>query len=204
MKRALSLLLACLFVMACAAGCDSKNSGSSGTDFSKGIHHATIEIQDYGTVTLELDADAAPITVQNFVSLAQSGFYDGLTFHRMQFGFVLQGGDPQGNGMGGSEETIKGEFAANKVNNPISHTRGVISMARGGYSYDSASSQFFIVLSDDYTSSLDGLYAAFGKVTDGMDVIDRVCADLENCATDSMGTLTAADQPVMKRVTVID
>ena len=132
---------------------------------------AKIEIKDYGTVTVELDRKAAPITVDNFVKLARSGFYDGLTFHRVEWNVCIQGGDPKGDGTGGSGTNIKGEFAKNGWNNPISHKRGVISMARAT-DYNSASSQFFITLKD--TPSWDGEYAAFGHVTSGMDVVDSI------------------------------
>ena len=135
-----------------------------------GLHHAEIEVKDYGTIKVELDADTAPISVTNFVKLAQEHFYDGLTFHRVVDGFMAQGGDPNGDGTGGSKETIKGEFSANGVENNLSHTRGVVSMARSN-DMDSASSQFFICYSDDDTF-LDGQYAAFGMVTEGMDVVD--------------------------------
>ena len=137
---------------------------------------AVIEIEGYGTITLELDASAAPVTTENFVSLAREGFYDGLTFHRIIEGFMIQGGDPDGNGTGGSEQTIKGEFRENGVENSLSHTRGVISMARSN-DYDSASSQFFIVHED--STFLDGSYAAFGYVKEGMEVVDAICADAE-------------------------
>lgn len=163
------------------------------------LHHAQIEIADYGTITVELDASAAPITVENFISLAESGFYDGLTFHRIIEGFMMQGGDPDGNGTGGSGQTIKGEFSANGVDNPISHTRGTISMARSN-DYDSASSQFFIMQED--TLLLDGSYAAFGHVTDGMDVVDQICADAQ--PTDNNGTIPAGQQPVITSITILD
>ena len=165
-----------------------------------GKHHVEIEVQDYGTVSVELDADAAPITVTNFIKLANEGFYDGLTFHRVVAGFVLQGGDPEGNGTGGSDESIKGEFSENGVENNLSHTRGAISMARAN-PYDSASSQFFIVLED--ATFLDGGYAAFGYVTDGMEIVDKICeetpvADMET------GLVNAEDQPVITKITVVD
>ncbi len=131
-------------------------------------YYADIEIENYGTVTVKLDPSAAPITCANFIKLANDGFYDGLTFHRIKSGFMMQGGDPKANGTGGSGETIKGEFSANGVNNPLSHTRGAISMARGS-AYDSASSQFFIVHAD--YPSLDGQYAVFGYVVEGMNVV---------------------------------
>ncbi len=126
---------------------------------------------DGGIIELELDRDAAPETVDNFVELAKSGFYDGLIFHRVIRDFMIQGGDPTGSGMGGSDRRIRGEFAANGHQNPISHVRGVISMARA-QDPNSASSQFFIVHAD--AKYLDGSYAAFGHVTSGMDVVDRI------------------------------
>lgn len=164
-----------------------------------GLHHVTIDVQDYGTISLELDADTAPISVTNFINLANEGFYDGLTFHRIISGFMIQGGDPNGNGTGGSEKTIKGEFSANGVENDISHVRGVISMARAN-DPDSGSSQFFIVHED--STSLDGQYAAFGHVTDGMDVVDAICESVP--VQDNNGTVAAADQPVITAVTVVD
>lgn len=124
-----------------------------------------------GDIVIQLRPDVAPITVENFESLVSSGFYDGLTFHRVYSGFMIQGGDPDGNGTGGSEKTIKGEFSANGVNNTLSHKRGVVSMARSS-SYNSASSQFFICHAD--STFLDGNYAAFGEVVSGMDVVDGI------------------------------
>ena len=164
-----------------------------------GLHHVTIDVQDYGTISLELDADTAPISVTNFINLANEGFYDGLTFHRIISGFMIQGGDPNGNGTGGSEKTIKGEFSANGVENDISHVRGVISMARAN-DPDSGSSQFFIVHED--STFLDGQYAAFGHVTDGMDVVDAICEAVP--VQDNNGTVAATDQPVITAVTVVD
>ncbi|MBO7737653.1 MAG: peptidylprolyl isomerase, partial [Clostridia bacterium] len=136
-------------------------------------YYADIDIKDYGMITVQLDQSAAPKTVGNFISLAQSGFYDGLTFHRIIEGFMMQGGDPEGNGTGGAEKTVVGEFSANGHNNPISHKRGVISMARAN-DPNSASSQFFIVHQDS-EDSLDGKYAAFGHVISGMEVVDKIC-----------------------------
>lgn len=164
-----------------------------------GIHHVEIVVKDYGTIALELDADQAPISTSNFIALAKSGFYDGLTFHRIISGFMIQGGDPLGNGTGGSDTTIKGEFSANGVNNTISHKRGVISMARS-MENDSASSQFFIVHED--SDFLDGQYAAFGHVTSGMEFVDAICKDTP--VQDDNGTVLPADQPVIEKVTVID
>lgn len=157
-------------------------------------HHVEISVKDYGTIKLELDPTYAPISVDNFLTLAESGFYDGLTFHRIIDGFMIQGGDPKGDGTGGSETKIKGEFSANGVENPLSHKRGVISMARSN-AYDSASSQFFIMHKD--TPSLDGQYAAFGVVTEGMEVVDAI-------AEGHNGVLPYDEQPVIEKITVID
>ena len=132
-----------------------------------------IEMSDGGKIIVELDEKSAPLTVKNFQKLVAQHFYDGLIFHRVIFGFMIQGGDPQGTGMGGSKETVKGEFRANGISNPISHERGVISMARSQF-YNSASSQFFICHAD--AKFLDGQYAAFGKVVEGMDVVDRIAS----------------------------
>lgn len=164
-----------------------------------GKHHVTIEVENYGTISLELDADLAPITVTNFVNLAKSGFYDGLTFHRIISGFMIQGGDPLGNGTGGSEQTIKGEFSQNGVENNLSHKRGVISMARSN-DMDSASSQFFIVHQD--SDFLDGQYAGFGTVTEGIEVVDQICEKTQ--VEDDNGTVLSENQPKITKVTVAD
>ena len=189
-----------------ASAADETSDGAADTadtseneELLTGLHHVTIDVQDYGTISLELDADTAPISVTNFINLANEGFYDGLTFHRIISGFMIQGGDPNGNGTGGSEKTIKGEFSANGVENDISHVRGVISMARAN-DPDSGSSQFFIVHED--STFLDGQYAAFGHVTDGMDVVDAICEAVP--VQDNNGTVAAADQPVITAVTVVD
>lgn len=185
---------------AATASAGAEDSGVSDNNQLTGKHHAEIEIRDYGKIAVELDADAAPITVTNFVKLAKEGFYDGLTFHRIISGFMIQGGDPLGNGTGGSEETIKGEFAANGIENNISHVRGTISMARAE-DYNSASSQFFI-MHQDYTG-LDGEYAGFGKVTEGIEIVDKICEDTP-VADASSGTVEKANQPVIERVTILD
>ena len=164
-----------------------------------GIHHADINIRDYGEIQVELDADTAPVTVTNFVKLVQDQFYDGLTFWRIMDGFMMQGGDPKGNGTGGSGETIKGEFSSNGVDNDISHTRGTISMARST-DPDSASSQFFIVQAD--STFLDGDYAGFGHVTEGMDIVDKICEDAK--PTDDNGTIPSDQQPVIEKITITD
>lgn len=165
-----------------------------------GLHHIEIEVQGYGTIYCELDENVAPVTVQNFLDLAQSGFYDGLTFHRVVEGFVIQGGDPIGNGTGGSEQTITGEFLVNGYNNTLSHTRGVLSMARA-MDYNSASSQFFIMHQD--ATYLDGQYAAFGYVTEGMDVVDAIVANTPVQDIQS-GFVAQENQPVITKITVVD
>ncbi|MCM1370976.1 MAG: peptidylprolyl isomerase [Clostridium sp.] len=168
-------------------------------EYGTGLHHAQIKIKNYGIIELELDSDTAPITVSNFAKLVNNGFYDGLTFHRIIDGFMIQGGDPNGNGTGGSSETIKGEFSINGVSNNISHVRGVISMARSS-SFDSASSQFFIVHED--STYLDGQYAAFGRVTKGMEIVDKICEDTE--VVDDNGTVLRKNQPIIEKITMID
>ena len=174
-------------------------SDNEDSDLLSGKHHIKIKVKDYGTISVELDADVAPITVTNFVDLAKDGFYDGLTFHRIISGFMIQGGDPLGNGTGGSDKTIKGEFSENGVENSISHVRGTISMARS-QDYDSASSQFFIMHKDN--PGLDGQYAAFGTVTKGMEVVDKICEDTQ--VEDENGPVAAENQPVIKSIKVID
>ncbi len=164
------------------------------------LHHCEIVIEDYGTITVELNATAAPITTANFLKLASEGFYDGLTFHRIMEGFMMQGGDPNGNGSGGSGQTIKGEFSANGVENPLKHTRGAISMGRTSFDMDSASSQFFIV--QQTSPHLDGQYACFGYVTDGMDIVDAICEAAQ--PIDNNGTIPADEQPVITTIRVID
>ncbi len=155
-----------------------------------------IEMEDGATMKVELYPEYAPKTVENFEKLVKEGFYDGLTFHRVISGFMIQGGDPQGTGMGGSDETIPGEFSSNGFKqNTLKHTRGVISMARSTMP-NSASSQFFIMHQD--TPSLDGSYAAFGKVIEGIEEVDKIAA----VQTDS------SDKPltpvVIKRITMVD
>ena len=163
------------------------------------VRHAEITVKDYGTIKLELDEGTAPITVENFIKLAKDGFYDGLTFHRIMDGFMIQGGDPLGNGTGGSKDKIKGEFASNGVNNPISHVKGVISMARAN-DPNSASSQFFITVAD--STFLDGSYAAFGRVTEGQEVADQIAKDAK--PVDNNGTIPAAAQPVIEKIIITD
>lgn len=177
----------------------TNNESGENNMYSTGKHHAEIVVKNYGTIALELDADVAPITVENFANLVNEGFYNGLTFHRIISGFMIQGGDPLGNGTGGSSKTIKGEFASNGVKNSISHVRGTISMARSSMP-NSASSQFFIVHKD--STFLDGQYAAFGTVTSGMEVVDKICAD--TVVEDDNGTVAKNNQPVIEKITMID
>ena len=221
MKKIATLFLYTILLAVFAAGCgsneapakqqsDTSTAAPSGEEMSgaageeeknsqEGLHHVEIHIADYGTIALELDADTAPITVENFLKLAEEGFYDGLTFHRIISGFMIQGGDPGGNGTGGSDETIKGEFSQNGIENDSSHVRGVISMARSN-DPDSASSQFFIVHED--STFLDGEYAAFGRVTDGMEVVDQICENVS--VQDDDGTVLSEDQPVISSIKMID
>ena len=158
-----------------------------------------ISVKDYGKIELDIYKDVAPITADNFVNLVKSGFYDGLTFHRIIKGFMIQGGDPLGNGTGGSEQNIKGEFAANGVQNNLSHKRGVISMARSNHP-DSASSQFFIMHKDG--EFLDGNYAAFGEVTSGIEVVDVICDEVK--PVDSNGTVPKDNQPVIEYIKIVE
>ena len=182
---------------------EEEEAGTEGAVDASGKHHVEIVVKDYGTISVELDGDAAPITVENFLKLAGEGFYDGLTFHRIISGFMIQGGDPLGNGRGGSEEQIKGEFSENGVENNLSHTRGAISMARS-QAMDSASSQFFIVHAD--STFLDGQYACFGYVTEGMEVVDAICEAIteEAYIPDSNNTVESQYQPVIESIKVID
>ena len=222
MKKWTRWIAAVLMVCLCMTGCGSAGSSDRWVDedgnevgattdpaatteppapknLLNGKHHAKNKIKDYCTISVELDADEAPITVTNFVNLANDGFYDGLTFHRIIKGFMMQGGDPNGDGTGGSEQTIKGEFKANSVGNTLSHTRGTISMARSD-DYNSASSQFFIMHED--STQLDTQYAAFGHVTKGMDIVDEICENTPT--TDSNGTVPKGQQPVIKTIKIVD
>lgn len=185
----LIVVLTCFLITGCSSDGDDK--------MLSGKINAEINIKDYGVIKLELDADSAPITVTNFVNLVNDKFYDGLTFHRIIDGFMIQGGDPLGNGTGGSEKTIKGEFKNNGVENNISHTRGTISMARS-QANDSASSQFFIVQSN--STFLDGSYAGFGHVTSGMEIVDKICKDTKT--EDDNGTVKKENQPVIESIKI--
>ena len=196
MRRTLCLCLV-LFTALTLCACGQKQAAPA--EPFQTVRHAEITIRDYGTVKLELDEGTAPVTVANFIQLAQSGFYDGLTFHRIIDGFMIQGGDPKGNGTGGSDKTIKGEFSKNGVNNPISHVKGVISMARSS-DPNSASSQFFITVAD--ATYLDGSYAAFGRVTEGMEIAEQIAKDAR--PIDGNGTIPAEQQPVIERIVITD
>lgn len=177
-----------------------QNGGETpATSTECGDYIAEIVIKDYGTITVELDGSAAPITVSNFVELAESGYYDGKTFHRIIYGFMMQGGAANTNGGGGSGKTIKGEFTANGVNNPLKHTRGAISMARAE-DPNSASSQFFIVHTTEQSTHLDGKYACFGYVTSGMEIVDTICASA--MPINGNGLIAAEEQPVIETIRV--
>ena len=198
----LSIILLCILfsLTACGQKASSNSSSDDTQNLLSGKHHVAIEVNSYGTIEAELDADTAPFTVTNFINLANSGFYNGLTFHRVIDGFMIQGGDPNGDGTGGSSEKIKGEFKSNGVQNNISHVRGTISMARSSAN-NSASSQFFIMQKD--TTSLDGKYAAFGTVTSGIDIVDKICKDCTD--TNQNGEITdKSKQPVISTVRVVD
>ena len=217
MKKSILFVLCMTLFLMLFSGCNAVYTGSTTTsdttqgsiaantesteevELLSGLHHVEIEVANYGTIKLELDADTAPITVTNFIKLANEGFYNGLTFHRIIDGFMIQGGDPLGNGTGGSDQTIKGEFSSNGVENDIAHARGVISMARSRL-MDSASSQFFIMHRDK--PHLDGDYAAFGYVTEGMEVVDTICANTK--VEDKNGSVKPENQPVITSITVID
>ena len=205
---AAAAVLLCVLLL---AGCGSKKAADTSSSEPDGqpqneqdeqkeidtstMPHAVITVKEYGKITVALDADAAPVTVENFIRLVDEGFYNGLTFHRLMDGFMIQGGDPNGNGTGGSDRTIVGEFASNGHQNPISHVKGVISMARS-QDPDSASSQFFITVADSVF--LDGDYAAFGYVTDGMDVAEKMAKDAK--PVDNNGTIPPEEQPVIESI----
>ena len=204
-KTLITLITLLILSMIFSVGCAKSNNTSSMDDNVMHIDassletdtYADIEIENYGTITVALDKTSAPVTVDNFINLATSGFYDGLTFHRIMEGFMMQGGDPKGDGSGGADSKIVGEFKQNGYDNNLSHTRGAISMARA-MAYDSASSQFFIVHED--STFLDGTYAGFGYVTEGMDIVDQICE--EAVPTDNNGTIPKEAQPVIKTITI--
>ena len=195
MKKIFIIILLCLFLI----GCETFTRRNIDGNYLSGQYNIEIKVKNYGVIKATLDADEAPITVTNFINLVNEKFYDNLTFHRIIKGFMIQGGDPEANGSGGSDTNIKGEFLANGVENNISHVRGTISMARAD-DYNSGSSQFFIMHKDD--TDLDNYYAAFGKVTEGMEVVDKICKDAK--PTDDNGTIPMAKQPVIEYIKVID
>lgn len=187
---ALIVLLSLLCLFACG-----KDSGLLEESYT-----IEIEIENYGVITAVLDAKTAPITVKNFIGLIESGYYNGISFHRIINGFMMQGGDPNGNGVNDEgTPTIKGEFDYNGVKNDISHTRGTLSMARS-QSYNSAASQFFIMHRDD--TRLDGQYAAFGRVIDGLDIVDKIC--IETPVSGDNGYIAPKDRPIIKEIRIVD
>ncbi len=192
--KTIFVFLLCLIMTGCSSNTTEKKDET--TEYLSGNYQVEIVVKNYGTIKAEIDADTAPITVTNFVNLCEDHFYDGLTFHRIMDGFMIQGGDPLGDGTGGSDETIKGEFSNNDVENPLQHTRGALSMARS-QDYDSASSQFFIVQSD--STYLDGDYAVFGYVYEGMSIVDQICKNTP--VEDDNGTVKKENQPVIESIT---
>ena len=194
MKK-LFILLTLLTLALCITACGNKDA-----ELSKESYTIEIEIENYGVITAVLDAKTAPITVKNLIDLINKDFYDGVSFHRIINGFMMQGGDPNGNGINDENTpTIKGEFAYNGVENNISHTRGTLSMARSS-SYNSAASQFFIMHKDN--TRLDGQYAAFGRVTDGMDIVDKICQTTP--VTDDNGSVAPQNRPIIKEIRIVD
>lgn len=198
MKSKILSIIACLGLILVLGSCGK--SDNSPTE-KIGKFQAVITVKNYGDIELELDGDTAPITVENFVNLVKDGFYDGLTFHRIIEGFMIQGGDPEGTGYGGSGKPIKGEFKANGVENNISHKKGVISMARSN-AFNSASSQFFIVQEDSdlVRENLDGKYAAFGHVTKGIEIVDKIAKDA--LVVDDNGTVLKENQPIIEKIVI--
>lgn len=195
-------VVAVVVLSCCACGKKVATKSDFNADNFKQTDAVLIKVKNYGEIKVGLDANAAPITVQNFKNLVSEGFYNGLTFHRIMDQFMAQGGDPKGDGTGGSEKTIKGEFTENGVNNTLAHTRGAISMARSN-APDSASSQFFIVhqTSANNSKALDGKYACFGYVSNGMEVVDKIIADAK--PTDNNGTIKKEEQPVIESITLL-
>ncbi|MCU9613383.1 peptidylprolyl isomerase [Caldibacillus lycopersici] len=189
-KKLIALFMTALLALLLISGCGTSKNGAGGKEKNPVV---TIEMEDGQQIKVELYPDIAPNTVANFISLVDSGFYDGLIFHRVIPGFMIQGGDPEGTGIGGPGYAIKGEFAANGFENNLKHERGVISMARA-QSPDSAGSQFFIMVEE--STHLDGQYAAFGKVTEGMEVVDQIVQ------VDRNGLDKPLEDQVMKKVTV--
>ncbi len=218
LKKILALVLVVVLCFGMLAGCGSKKEEEeemsveevlnlyfgelktySDDELLTGLHHVEMDIEGKGTLKIELNADEAPISVTNFIELAESGFYEGITFHRILPGSLIQGGSPSGDGLSDKSFRIKGEFKNNGVENNLSHTRGTISMARASVA-DSGSTQFFIMMEDQ--PLYDGEYAAFGHVTSGMEIVDDLC--MNTPVQDDNGTVAAEDQPVITAVRVID
>lgn len=202
-KRKIFIVLMSLFVLISMTACGKKEEkpvgGSSKVDVYANPKKVNIEIEKYGTISLELYPNLAPVTVDNFISLVNQKFYDGLTFHRIIDGFMMQGGNAYGTEKESLAKTIKGEFKENGYDNPLSHTKGVISMARAE-DPNSASSQFFIV--DEDSKFLDGKYASFGKVTSGIEIVDKICK--EAIVIDENGTVLPENQPIIKRIYMVE
>ena len=192
MKKKIAVLLVLATFLCLLAGCGGNKTWS-------GTHHAEIVVEGYGTITVELNGDVAPITTSNFLNLAKKGFYNNSTFYRVIDGFAIYGGDPKGNGTGTSGTTIEGEFTANGVANSLTNTRGAIGMARGTH-YNSASCQFYILQSD--ATYLDGDFAVFGYVISGQNVVDQICSGVTSTGAD--GYVAAGSQPVITKINVID
>ncbi|MDO5328517.1 MAG: peptidylprolyl isomerase [Coriobacteriia bacterium] len=183
-------------LVGCACNSQKQKVTYSENNFNQ-TDTAEIVIKNYGTIVVGLDANQAPKTVENFKKLANQGFYNGLTFHRIIKDFMMQGGDPKGDGTGGSPDKVKGEFSSNGINNTLAHTRGAISMARS-QSNDSGSSQFFIMQKTN--SSLDGQYACFGYVQSGIEIVDKICNEAK--PSDNNGTIPKANQPIIQSITI--
>lgn len=195
MKKTVLIYLTIVLLLITVSCAKKQDSGLAEESYT-----IEIEIENYGTITAVLDAKTAPITVENFIKYVKEGYYNGLTFHRIIEGFMMQGGDKNGNGENDEgTPTIKGEFAYNNVENNIKHTRGTLSMARSN-SYNSASTQFFI-MHQDYPS-LNGQYAAFGRVIKGIEVVDEIC---ENAVVvDGNGSVPEGYRPVIKEIRIVD
>ncbi|MBR5314870.1 MAG: peptidylprolyl isomerase [Clostridia bacterium] len=195
MKKLLLIFLTIILVVAMTSCAKESDAGLTEESYT-----IEIEIENYGTITAVLDAKTAPITVENFLKYVKEGYYNGLTFHRIIEGFMMQGGDKNGDGINNEgTPTIKGEFYYNNVPNDISHTRGTLSMARSS-SYNSASTQFFI-MHQDYTS-LDGQYAAFGRVTKGIEIVDEICETA--VVVDNNGSVPEGYRPVIKEIRIVE
>ena len=175
--------------------------------YASGTHHVKVTVEGFKPFTIALDADSAPISVSNFCHLVEDGFYNGLTFHRVVDEFCLQGGDPSGDGTGGSDQKIKGEFSGNGVANKLadSFKRGTVSMARNSSSTNSATSQFFITLSDVYAGSLNGQYAAFGSISKkDMATVDKIVKSCLSSAAQGTGIIPAKKQPTITKIKIVD